>query len=76
MVLFGCGEVRKPKEMAAPQDSSVIELTVAELDILDGTPLLDIKPYLPRFDCFETSESDSADHTESKRPSIPQPSKR
>jgi tRNA-Thr(GGU) m(6)t(6)A37 methyltransferase TsaA len=29
-------------------------LTVAELDIVDGTPLLDIKPYSPRFDCYET----------------------
>jgi tRNA-Thr(GGU) m(6)t(6)A37 methyltransferase TsaA len=34
-------------------------LTVAELDILDGTPLLDIKPYSPRFDCFTSSESGS-----------------
>jgi tRNA (adenine37-N6)-methyltransferase len=27
-------------------------LFVAGIDVLDGTPLLDIKPYLPRFDCF------------------------
>ena len=27
-------------------------LKVAELDILDGTPLLDIKPYSPRFDAW------------------------
>jgi tRNA (adenine37-N6)-methyltransferase len=27
-------------------------LTVAGLDLLDETPLLDIKPYIPRFDCF------------------------
>ena len=26
-------------------------LRVSEIDILDGTPLLDIKPYVPRFDC-------------------------
>jgi tRNA (Thr-GGU) A37 N-methylase len=25
---------------------------VADLDIVDGTPLLDIKPYVPRFDAF------------------------
>jgi tRNA-Thr(GGU) m(6)t(6)A37 methyltransferase TsaA len=25
---------------------------VAELDLLDGTPLLDIKPYVPEYDCF------------------------
>lgn len=24
-------------------------------DMLDGTPLLDIKPYVPRFDVHETS---------------------
>jgi tRNA (adenine37-N6)-methyltransferase len=27
-------------------------LRVAELDVLDGTPLLDIKPYVPDFDVF------------------------
>jgi tRNA-Thr(GGU) m(6)t(6)A37 methyltransferase TsaA len=27
-------------------------LFIEELDILDGTPLLDIKPYVPRFDSF------------------------
>jgi tRNA (adenine37-N6)-methyltransferase len=30
-------------------------LRVADLDVLDGTPLLDIKPYLPRFDCLEVA---------------------
>jgi tRNA-Thr(GGU) m(6)t(6)A37 methyltransferase TsaA len=28
-------------------------LEVENVDILDGTPLLDIKPYVPDFDCFE-----------------------
>ena len=28
-------------------------LVVAGLDVLDGTPLLDIKPYIPRFDVIE-----------------------
>jgi len=27
-------------------------LTVGGIDVLDGTPLFDIKPYIPRFDCF------------------------
>jgi len=27
-------------------------LGVADIDILDGTPLLDVKPYISRFDCF------------------------
>jgi len=29
-------------------------LHVANLDVLDGTPLLDIKPYAGQFDCFPT----------------------
>ena len=27
-------------------------LTVGGVDILDGTPLLDIKPYVPQFNAF------------------------
>jgi len=27
-------------------------LEVAGIDVLDGTPLIDIKPYIPRFDSF------------------------
>ncbi|HKI70223.1 MAG TPA: TrmO family methyltransferase, partial [Verrucomicrobiae bacterium] len=30
-------------------------LHVADLDILDETPLLDVKPYTPAFDSFEVS---------------------
>jgi tRNA (adenine37-N6)-methyltransferase len=32
-------------------------LEVAEIDILDGTPLLDIKPYVPEFDCHSVKKS-------------------
>jgi tRNA-Thr(GGU) m(6)t(6)A37 methyltransferase TsaA len=28
------------------------EIVIEDVDILDGTPLLDIKPYVPAFDCF------------------------
>jgi tRNA-Thr(GGU) m(6)t(6)A37 methyltransferase TsaA len=28
-------------------------LHVEDVDMLDGTPLLDIKPYVPEFDCRE-----------------------
>ncbi len=28
-------------------------LLIADVDMLDGTPLLDIKPYVPAFDSFE-----------------------
>jgi tRNA-Thr(GGU) m(6)t(6)A37 methyltransferase TsaA len=42
-------------------------LRVEELDILDGTPLLDIKPYSPRFDCFEAAKSGWLDNVEEHR---------
>jgi tRNA-Thr(GGU) m(6)t(6)A37 methyltransferase TsaA len=32
-------------------------LTVRGLDILDGTPLIDIKPYMPQFDCWQNATS-------------------
>ncbi len=32
-------------------------LKVRGVDILDGTPLLDIKPYVPRFDAFSDSKA-------------------
>jgi tRNA-Thr(GGU) m(6)t(6)A37 methyltransferase TsaA len=33
------------------------KLFVADVDMLDGTPLLDIKPYSPKFDCFEVTRT-------------------
>jgi len=32
-------------------------LLVADVDMLDGTPLLDIKPYVPAFDSFDPSRA-------------------
>jgi len=32
-------------------------LVVSDVDILDGTPLLDIKPYIPRFDTIESASN-------------------
>ena len=32
-------------------------LYIENVDILDGTPLLDIKPYFPGFDCHETEKN-------------------
>ncbi|MGD2093642.1 MAG: tRNA (N6-threonylcarbamoyladenosine(37)-N6)-methyltransferase TrmO [Phycisphaerales bacterium] len=32
-------------------------LRICEIDILDGTPLLDIKPYVGKFDCFDVKRN-------------------
>jgi len=45
-------------------------LTVHGIDVLDQTPLLDIKPYIPKFDCFpEASEGWTANKTWQGKPS-------
>lgn len=31
------------------------KIYISDVDILDGTPLLDIKPYSPKFDCFDVA---------------------
>jgi len=41
-------------------------LRISELDILDGTPLLDIKPYAQRFDSYETDRNGWLDDVASK----------
>lgn len=33
------------------------ELVIEGVDVLDGTPLLDIKPYVPEFDCYPDEKS-------------------
>ncbi len=55
--LFATRAPRRPN----PIGLSVLELCqvrgnvleVANVDMVDGTPLLDIKPYVPQFDCAE-----------------------
>ena len=51
-------------------DEEKLELTVQGLDLLDGTPVLDVKPYVPYCDAFpdaragwvdELDENDSRD---------------
>jgi tRNA (adenine37-N6)-methyltransferase len=45
-------------------------LYVDNLDIVDGTPLLDIKPYTRRFDCIQTTRNgwqDSIDDVTAKQ---------
>jgi tRNA-Thr(GGU) m(6)t(6)A37 methyltransferase TsaA len=45
-------------------------LYVSDLDILDGTPLLDIKPYIQRFDSRDTSKSGWQDAVTNNEASI------
>lgn len=33
------------------------KLYIKNIDILDGSPVLDIKPYIPQFDVFETTKN-------------------
>jgi tRNA-Thr(GGU) m(6)t(6)A37 methyltransferase TsaA len=42
-------------------------LEVADVDMIDGTPLLDIKPYVPEFDCYPNSKAGWFDESNSKR---------
>jgi tRNA (Thr-GGU) A37 N-methylase len=42
-------------------------LRILGVDILDGTPVLDIKLYVPRFDCFESARAGWLDLTPSDR---------
>jgi tRNA-Thr(GGU) m(6)t(6)A37 methyltransferase TsaA len=38
-------------------------LHVADIDLLDGTPVLDVKPYSPLFDCFSGSKAGWLDNS-------------
>lgn len=42
-------------------------LDIAEVDILNGTPLLDIKPYVPEFDSHPASKAGWFDDSNSRR---------
>jgi tRNA-Thr(GGU) m(6)t(6)A37 methyltransferase TsaA len=58
--------------------STVIKLTrriknvleISGIDVLDKTPLIDLKPYIPRFDCFPDANEGWATSKE-KRPKPP-----
>jgi tRNA (Thr-GGU) A37 N-methylase len=45
------------------------KLTIAEFDILDGTPVLDIKPYSPGFDSFPDAKGGWLDRNSTTRES-------
>ncbi len=59
--LFACRAPCRPNPIGiSPVRLVKVEgsiLHVEDVDILDGTPLLDIKPYAPKFDCFESVRS-------------------
>lgn len=38
-------------------DEDALELTVQGLDLLDGTPVLDVKPYVPYADAFPAARA-------------------
>ena len=40
---------------------------VADIDVIDGTPLLDIKPYVPEFDSYPGSKAGWFDKSSSRR---------
>ncbi len=59
--LHGVFATRSPSR-PNPIGISIVQLTgvdnntvhIKDVDILDGTPLIDIKPYVPKFDCRKT----------------------
>jgi tRNA (adenine37-N6)-methyltransferase len=51
--------------LLAVQEGGVLE--VADVDIIDGTPLLDIKPYVPEFDSYPNSRAGWFDESDSRR---------
>lgn len=54
----------------AQADIEGTALMVQGIDVLDKTPLLDIKPYIPKFDCFpEASAGWTVDKTWRGKPS-------
>jgi tRNA-Thr(GGU) m(6)t(6)A37 methyltransferase TsaA len=57
-----------PLGMSAVRLLSVHEdcLEVADIDVIDGTPLLDIKPYVPEFDSYPGSKAGWFDESNSQ----------
>ncbi len=66
---FGLFATRSPKR-PNPIGFSVIKLEKIEsghlyvrgIDAFDGTPVLDIKPYLPSIDCVKSVQNDTMEH--------------
>ena len=41
-------------------------LNISNIDIIDGTPLLDIKPFLKEMDCFDIEDQDNSEWLNNK----------
>lgn len=41
-------------------------LTISEIDVLDSTPLIDVKPYIPKFDFRENASNGWAENKEAR----------
>lgn len=54
--VFACRHPSRPNSIGFTvvrlEKRSGNRLIVGGIDVLEGTPLIDIKPYIPRFDCF------------------------
>ncbi len=69
--VFACRAPRRPNQLGM----SVVRLvkcegnflTVAEVDMLDGSPLLDIKPYVPNFDARENARTGWLEKSQDRR---------
>jgi tRNA (adenine37-N6)-methyltransferase len=72
--IFATRSPRRPN----PVGISVVELlgiegcnlTIGGIDIVDGTPLLDIKPYVPDFDVRENAKTGWYEHAGNKQQTV------
>jgi hypothetical protein len=57
--------IRSASPVVAIESVTEQELTVSGLDVVDGTPLLDIKPFVPEFDIPSEVQTGWLDASES-----------
>ncbi|KAL7543357.1 hypothetical protein ACHAXR_013110 [Thalassiosira sp. AJA248-18] len=50
---------KKAKKRAKQNNEATFSLLLSGLDIVDGTPILDIKPYVPHYDCVGYNSNDN-----------------
>ena len=55
------------KLLSVERGEAGIELLVSGADLLDGTPVFDIKPYLPLADCIENATGGYSEQGENHR---------